>query len=524
MAFQKKSYQDIVEDVLERVAKGTVREKYEYDPTQTKYKLENVPVKDIVKTEGLRRSTRYVFEKGRDYRQSGDMLEWVLKGSRPDGGTPFYVSYVFDEPSGITDVNPGSVVRTIIEAVSREVSLLYEEMDQAYRSGFIDTATGRALDMVVSLLGLERTPPQSATGQVVFGRATPPELLNVNNEVHVFDGRLVYETKMQPVSKITEVKGTSQGTPTKFEEKTDFILDGNSVRWLAGGKIPNEGSSFSVSYVAFRRTNVPAGTTVTTSSRDPQMIKSFTTIEEKPLVPQPDGNWEAAVSVRSAIPGRRGNVPAGSIQVMPKPPVGVEYVINQQDILTGVDEEGDEQLRARAKKALEAAGKATLVSIESAIRRIEGVRSILIQDRPDNVPGIVRVVVDGGETDLISMAIEDTRSAGVYVEFQRPRIATIDVTSTILIQKRADQARVQAGTEERIRAYLSRLQIGDDVVNSRLSSTILEDKEVYDIEELALVVTKEGQAPLTIKEENILMGRDERAQVRNVSISVKVKE
>jgi Baseplate J-like protein len=524
MAFQKKSYQEIVEDIVERISKGSVREKYQYDPTQTKYKLANGPVKDLVKTEGLHHGARHVFQKGRDYRQTGDMLEWVPKGSRPDNGTPFYVNYVFDEPSGITDVNPGSVVRTIVEAVSREIGLIYEEIDQVYRSAFIDTANGTALDMVVSLLGMDRTPPQNATGQVVFGRAAPPEQINVNNEIYVFDGKLAYELKTQPVSRITGLKGVSHSRPLEFDPKTDFILDGNTLKWLQEGKKPDEGTSFNISYIAFRKIIVPAGITVTTSSRDPQAIRAFTTTEEKPLLPQLEGNWEATVAVRSNVPGRKGNVPAGSIQLMPKPPVGVEYVINKQDILTGVDEEADEQLRARAKKALEAAGKATLVSIESSIRRIEGVRSILIQDRPDNVPGIIRVVVDGGETEVIRNAIEETRSAGICVEFQRPRIATVDANATIIALKGAFAAKVQSGVEERLRAHLSRLQIGDDIVYSRLTATILDDKEIYDLEDLTVAVRREGEAPFTTTGENVLMSRDERAQVRNVNISVKVKE
>jgi uncharacterized phage protein gp47/JayE len=524
VTFQKKSYPEIVEDIIERIAKGSIREKHEYDPTQVKYKLRNGPVKDIVKTEGLNRGAKHTFQKGRDYRQTGDMLEWLPKGSRPDNGTPFYVNYVFDEPSGITDVNPGSVVRTIVEAVSREISLVYEEMEQAYRSGFIDTATGNALDMVVSLLGMERTPPQNATGQVVFGRAAPPEQINVNNEVYVFDGKLVYDLKTQPVNRVTAIKGTSQGHSVEFDPKTDFTLDGNAVRWLPEAKKPDDATSFTISYIAYRRITVPAGITVTTSSRDPQAIRAFTTTEEKPLLPQLDGTWEAAVAIRSTIPGRKGNVPAGSIQLMPKPPLGVEYVINKQDILTGVDEEADEQLRARAKKALEAAGKATLVSIESSIRRIEGVRSILIQDRPDNVPGIIRVVVDGGEVETVKKAIEETRSAGVYVEFRRPRIATVDVSATILALKAASSTKVQAGVEQRIRSHLSRLQIGDDIVYSRLTATILDDEEIYDIEDLTVVVRREGEPPFTTTGENVLMSRDERAQVRNVSISVKVRE
>ena len=109
------------------------------------------------------------------------MLEWVLTGERPDGSTSFLVNYTFDEPSGITDVNPGSVVRTIVEAVAREINFLYEELDQVYNAGFVDTANGKSLEMVVSLLGIERTPPQNATGNVFFCRASQPEEINVDN-------------------------------------------------------------------------------------------------------------------------------------------------------------------------------------------------------------------------------------------------------------------------------------------------------------------------------------------------------
>src|SRR5439155_26318853 len=114
------------------------------------------------------------------------------------------------------------------------------------------------------------------------------------------------------------------------------------------------------------------------------------------------------------------------IQVMPKPPLGIEYVLNNQDIDTGVEAETDDQLRARAKKALEAAGKATYVSIQSAIQRIEGVKSIRIQDRPENVSGIVRIVVDGGNADEVEKAIYNTRSAGIFVELRKPKTAKVD--------------------------------------------------------------------------------------------------
>ncbi len=522
--FQKKPYPEIVEQIIEHLTKGAVGEKYDYEPDQVRYKLGNSPVREIVRVQGLLRGAQHTFAQGKDYRQAGDLLEWLSAGERPDSATSFFVSYSFGTPSGITDANPGSVVRTIIEAIAREIDLLYEEMDHVYDSGFIDTATGRALEMVVSLLGLERTPPQKSTGLVTFGRATPPEEIAVTGEVHLFDGRLACELKTQPVSHIKELKGSSRGTNVGFDEEKDFVLEQNTIRWLLEGRLPDPNSSFTVSYVAFQKITVPAGTTVTTLSPDPRKLRTFVTKDERTLTRQPDGKWEADVRVEAGAPGKEGNVPAGTIQVMPRPPLGVEYVVNKQDIITGVDAENEDQLRLRAKKALEAAGKATLLSIESAIRRIEGVRSILIQDRPDNVPGIIRVVVDGGETESVQRAIDETRSAGIYVELRRPKIASIDVNITAAVRRGVSQSQAQAGIEERVRSYLSRLEIGVDIVYSRLLAHVMESADIHDIQDLTLVVQREGEPVKTTSGENILMSPDERAQVRNVNVSVRPRQ
>ena len=524
MVFQKKSYGEIVQEIVEQLTRGTVREQYDYETSQVRYKLGNAPVKQIFKVEGLLGGARHDFQSGTDFRQAEEMLEWRPNGEKPDPGTTFSVNYTFGDPSGISDANPGSVVRTIVESIAREIDFYYEEMQHVYDAGFVDTASGKALEMVVSLLGLERTSPQSAKGLVTFGRATSPEEVDVTGEVYVYDGKRAFDLKTQPVSTIKEVKGTYKDAPIKFEPGLDYVHAGNTIRWIAEGKIPDDNTSFAISYVAFQKIIVPKNLVVTTQSRDPAKTRSFATTEERILLPKDGGKWEADVSVEAAVPGKMGNVPAGSIQVMPRPSPGVEYVLNKQDILSGVDSEGDDELRTRAKRALEAAGKATLVSLESAIRRIEGVRSIIVQDRPDNVAGIVRVVVDGGETDLIREAIDATRSAGVYVEFQRPKVATIDVNVTAIAQTGSNPIRTQTGIEERVRNYLSTLQIGADIVYSRLMATILEGEDVYDLEDLVLQVRREGGEATIVSGENVSIGPEERAQARNVNVSVKVKK
>ena len=79
----------------------------------------------------------------------------------------------------LTDTQIGSVTRTLLETVGREISTLYDEMDAAYNAGFIDTANGNALDMVVSILGIQRKSAQFATGTVTFMRRNPSQDVNV---------------------------------------------------------------------------------------------------------------------------------------------------------------------------------------------------------------------------------------------------------------------------------------------------------------------------------------------------------
>ncbi|MCK5560514.1 MAG: baseplate J/gp47 family protein, partial [Thermoplasmata archaeon] len=81
--------------------------------------------------------------------------------------------------SQITDTNIGSVSRTLIESVAREISNLYDQMEAAYDAGFIETASSKSLDMVVAILGLERKSAQYATGAVTFSRRNPTGAVTV---------------------------------------------------------------------------------------------------------------------------------------------------------------------------------------------------------------------------------------------------------------------------------------------------------------------------------------------------------
>lgn len=119
----------------------------------------------------------------------------------------------------LTDINPGSVLRTIVEAVCEELGYdpddtskltLYNQLINVYNSGFIDFATGSALDNVVSILGVERKPAGKSTGIITFRRSSVP----------VSDFSV-------PIGTIVTTEPSKDGVPLEFEttESGEWLIN-----------------------------------------------------------------------------------------------------------------------------------------------------------------------------------------------------------------------------------------------------------------------------------------------------------
>jgi uncharacterized phage protein gp47/JayE len=211
------------------------------------------------------------------------------------------------------------------------------------------------------------------------------------------------------------------------------------------------------------------------------------------------------------VAGKEGNIFAGSINVMPKPVVGIEYVINKRDIMNGTEVETDAELRDRAKRALEMAGKATLRSLKAAVQGVEGVTGeVVVIDQPDNIPGIVQIIASGGDDAEIKKVIDDTRSAGILVEFKRPSIIPLDIKLTIYVVEGIDKAEVRARVDKTVREYLGTLNIGDDVVVSQVVKAALNIPGVRDVRDVTANDSKE----------NIDVRQDERGEFKTLEIYV----
>jgi hypothetical protein len=542
--YNKKRYIEIVDDILQHITRGQTSEKHLFSNSNRIYKLESLPENKLVvgeiKIRGFLNGNPHTFEYDRDYKiKDTTSIEWNISENnysrdvnRPDENSIFEVSYVFNNSSGLTDVNTGSVLRTIVEGISKEVETLYDEMESVYKDGFIETSSGSSLDHVVSILGIKRKSPTRAYGYVTFFKNSEPDTVT-NTEILLFDGIESYELKNKPIKKIKSIVGIFQNSNYEFQLNKDYSLNlnDNTISWLSDGKRPDEQRELTIEYETYQKVIIPTGTVVSTSSTNPKNIVSFETKQDVYMERKQEGKWEATIDILAIDPGTAGNVIAGSINVMPKPPIGVDRVINRASTEGGSDFEYDDYLRERAKKILDEKGKATALSLQTAIDSIEGVNSTKIIDMPDEISGIVKVIVDGGDSKEIEKTIEETKAAGIKVEFDRPMIVLLDMKVILLVKKNIfNKEQIITSAEKHIRNYLSSLKIGNSLIINQLISLLLSIEQVGDVKDLVIDAFREKQdktinltaesSKMTYNRDNIIINYNERLYLRNIKIDI----
>jgi hypothetical protein len=170
----ERPYQEIVDDILTAIVGGVVNEPIFFDLKETFYPLSRQAA-DVRGITGTRDKLHHTFQKEVDFlfSEGDNAVVWQPGGDQPDDETIFYVDYFRPEGqnrSPLSDINVGSVTRTLSEAIGREIATVYQQINRAYLSGFIDTAEGQALDLVVSILGVRRKTKEFAVGLLTFFR------------------------------------------------------------------------------------------------------------------------------------------------------------------------------------------------------------------------------------------------------------------------------------------------------------------------------------------------------------------
>jgi uncharacterized phage protein gp47/JayE len=360
----------------------------------------------------------------------------------------------------LTDTQIGSVSRTLLETVGREISTLYNEMDAAYNAGFIDTASGNSLDMVVSILGIQRKSAQFATGTATFSRRNPTQDVNI-----------------------------------------------------------------------------PRGTRVSTRASDPAHVKIYETTMNVRLT---KGDNELEIPIKALNPGELGMTDFETISALETPIIGIDKIINKKPTTIGSEREKDDELRARAKATVLAAGKATPEAIRNVVLSIPGVRGVTVNEMPNGIPGELDVIIDGLELtekdsptyQRVEDTIDSVRPAGIYINIK----STHSIRANIkLYLKLTEVLRTDDEVEQiikkiktKIARHIGGLNSGNNLVRNRMVSAIFEIKDVYNIDDFIITTRKfddklgtlidDTHKRLEVKTQDIEIGEYERAKLENIEV------
>ena len=178
MSFRRRDYPEVLETMLTSLAGGVAAEVHPYPPAggeapTPRMLLEAPPARLLVSVHGARNGLSYRFKAGSDFElsASGAEVVWKAGAARPDAGTLVEVNYLRrDDPAQLTDFEVGGVARTLVEATAHEAARLHTELEGVYNAAFVETSSGRSLDHVVALVGVERVPAGRARASLRFSR------------------------------------------------------------------------------------------------------------------------------------------------------------------------------------------------------------------------------------------------------------------------------------------------------------------------------------------------------------------
>jgi len=430
-----------------------------------------------------------VFDIEVHYRYSVGQLVWnrspgypgeeAPPGWYPDDNSRLTVGYSYrDLPSGITDFNAGSVAGTLVRAVSRELKLLYEQMDQAFQRAFIDYAQGVALDNVVALLGIVRNPALPAQGEVTFSLKRAPRndvMIPLATRVADARGRLFKVTTAGVIPAVV----VENFAAAKVLHVTQAIASLASVqlKGVAGNLVTTDS--------ALGKPFGADGLTVTLAAAPP--VGSTVVVSYLAKAPN------VTVPVVALDNGPEGNLGSGSLTVMPTPPRGVDGGVTNAKPLTGGEAaEADDPLRERAKHALERAGNATLNAIRFAVLSIDGVDSVEVSDFSvdSQIPlGEVRVLFSTGKPEIeddVKATVDKTRAAGIRANVKK--VSTVTLSGQFLVIPDVAGAGKEAFARYKTAVVkaLNGLGIGEPVSARKLSSLVFQVAGLADVGEAQL--------------------------------------
>jgi uncharacterized phage protein gp47/JayE len=436
VSFVPRDYQQIVRDLLTVLTAGTVGESLPVPAgggLLKPLKLRDRPVRRVSHLEGTITIGTGAAARDVPYRFTPTDFELVSSegdgqpdaiafrrgGKRPKPATELTVNYypVEVRPAPLTDLNVGSVVRTLLESVSAELALAHLSLGRVYDSAFLDTAEGSSLEKVVALVGITRL----AAGHPVV--------------------KMRFTRLPASAGRITVEAGTA-------------VVDSAGSRYLTSAAFTLEPGEATRDVLAVGET---AGTKV---------------------------------------------VAEGKLDRLEVLIAGISQVANLEPARQLTAGETDEELRRRARGALQGRVRGTGDALRFSLLSVPGVTAAKIVEAPNGVPGEIRIDVAYASDDAqaraeVARVIRAVKPAGVRVvarEATRTRLfVAVTLTLSGVGASGAELDDIEAGVESRLTTFLTTLAPGATARRSRISALVLADPRIVDA---TATLEREGQTPV----------------------------
>ncbi len=310
---------------------------------------------------------------------------------------------LFLSQTGVTDINPGSVVTTFVEAPSQEAAQEYFQMYQTIRNYNLDTTEGTDLDNRAAEYDLERIAAQKASD---IATIIDPSITKRQTNIYTGSrGPVAGQTYVDADSatdfdasgSIIVGRNSDNAETVAYSSITSF---GNFDRFnLSGALTSDHGSDESIIQSQGGDRFISLGTVVYVPASDVSDKIEFITSEDATIL---DGESQVTgINIEAVFAGSDSNVAAGTIINFDTSPfIGAE-VTNPKSITNGRDRETDDELRDRIRDTIQSLSNGVKQAILTGVINLEDsfdnkriVSASLIQ--PTTLDEIVFLYIDDG--------------------------------------------------------------------------------------------------------------------------------
>jgi len=235
---------------------------------------------------------------------------------------------------------------------------------------------------------------------------------------------------------------------------------------------------------------IPEGTEVSTESTDDEDSVVFETDDDITLL---GGLTACSGAATAKEAGVNGNVGAHTITQIDSTLPEIDSVDNSYAFAGGMDEEDDEEFRARFVDTLNSQSKGTVHDVEAAARSCPDITAAKVSEN-DPADGYCKLYVatSGGTPTTGQLAFVESAldglvtPAGIHFSYYGAVRDGADITATVTKESNYSSAALKDACEDILTDYLQNKEMGEDVLLAEVISILMSVSGVTNVSNLEI--------------------------------------